>query len=378
MLDGFNRGVLWRLYLLILTLFLQGCAHGDRQPIAEEVLSVSSPSKKTISEFIPEVAVDEKSFVLPKELPSIKILMLLWRGETEVEKILLLTLEQLGYTVERRTIDAKRDLSRLKQELHSFNAYSRDYDYVYASGAVAASLAITCAQEQTPVIFSGVDFPMEISLDSNPLSDRDNVSGIANAAPIEEQLRYIQKIAQFAHLKLSRLAVVVNPDEQNCVDTYNVLKGVCSAEGIELQQFKIKENDDGKNLTDALEKEKFSFDAIFITGDALTDAQAATFSEFTKQSTILTIAERLQVIRQGAACFGVVTDPRSIGTKAAKMIHAHRDLSIDFKHIPLQFGYYAPVFNSLVENLGLSVNGLKQKGFVSVPLPKQDNLHNSL
>ncbi|UPA28451.1 MAG: hypothetical protein LW808_004115 [Verrucomicrobiota bacterium] len=378
MLDGFNRRALWRLYFLILTLFLQGCAHGDRQPVAEEVLSASNPSKKIIGEFIPEVVVDEKSFVRPKESPSIRILMLLWHGETEVEKVLLSTLKQLGYTVERNTIDAKRDLSRLKQELHSFNAYSQDYDYVYASGAVAASLAITCAQEQTPVIFSGVDFPMETSLDFNPLSDQDNVSGIANAAPIEEQLRYIQNIAQLAHLKLSRLAVVVNLKEQNSVDTYRALERICSLEGIELQQFQIEENDNGKNLTDALEKEKFSFDAIFITGDALTDAQAATFSEFTKKSTILTIAERLQTIRQGAACFGVVTDPRSIGTKAAKIIHAHRDLSIDFKHIPLQFGYYAPVFNSLVGNLGLSVNELKQKGFVFVPLAKQDNLHSSL
>lgn len=348
-----------RLLPLIASLLLQGCAHGEE---LSQRTSVSP--KQTIVETVADIVTDEKRPVPEKE--SIKILMLLWRGVTETETAFLEDLKTRGYEVQsvpQNTINAECDLKRLKQKLHSLNAFPHDYDYVYTSGRLATLIAIEWAQGQCPILFSGVNHPEEVGITGEHTSDREKVSGVVSAAPIHIQLDDLQQIARLTHLKLDRLAVIVNPEDQSCINTYYVLEKACTAQGIELKQFGITKNVSGDQLVHAFQQEEILPSIIMVLGEALTAAQAKVFFDYTQRLKLVTITEQADILGQGG-CFGIIVDPRSIGIKLAEILQANRRLNVKMEHIPTQVGQHKLLFNpSAIDNLGLSAEQLKQSGF---------------
>lgn len=345
-----------RLLPLIASLLLQGCAHGE-----ELSQRTSASPKQTIVETVADIVTDEKRPVPEKE--TIKILMLLWRGVTETETAFLEDLKTRGYAITSDIINAERNLKRLKQELHSFNAYPHDYDYVYASGKLATLLAINWAQGQCPILFSGVNHPEEVGITGEHTSDREKVSGVASAAPIRVQLDDLQQIARVTHLKLDRLAVIINPEDQSCIDTYNIFERACTAQGIELKQFGITKNVSGDQLVHAFQQEEILPSIIMVLGEALTAAQAKVFFDYTQRLKLVTITEQADILGQGG-CFGIIVDPRSIGIKLAEILQANRRLNVKMEHIPTRVGQHKLLFNpSAIDNLGLSAEQLKQSGF---------------
>lgn len=348
-----------RLLPLIASLLLQGCAHGE-----ELSQRTSASPKQTIVETVTDVVTDEKRPVPEKE--TIKILMLLWRGVTETETAFLEDLKTRGYEVRldpSDIINAERNLKRLKQELHNLNAYPHDYDYVYASGRLATLIAIEWAQGQCPILFSGVSRSESVNITGEHTSDREKVSGVANVEPIRAQLDGLQQIARVTHLKLDRLAVIVNSDDQSCMDTYNTFEKACTAQGIELKQFGITKNVSGDQLVHAFQQEEILPSIIMVLGEALTAAQAEVFFNYTQRLKLVTITEQADILGQGG-CFGIIVDPRSVGMKLAEILQANRRLNVKMEHIPTQVGQHKLLFNpSAIDNLGVSAEQLKQSGF---------------
>lgn len=352
-----------RLLPLIASLLLQGCAHGE-----ELSQRTSASPKQAIVETVADIVTDEKRSVPEKE--TIKILMLLWRGVTETETAFLEDLKTRGYEVRldpSDTINAERNLKRLKQELHNLNAYPHDYDYVYASGRLATLIAIEWAQGQCPILFSGVSRSESVNITGEHTSDREKVSGVANVEPIRAQLDGLQQIARVTHLKLDRLAVIVNSDDQSCMDTYNIFEKACTAQGIELKRFGIARNASGDQLVHAFQQEEILPSIIMVLGEALTAAQAKVFFEYTRRLKLVTITERADILDQGG-CFGIIVDPRSVGIKLAEILQANRRLNIKMEHIPTQAGSLNLYFNSTVaKEIGLWPKELEDQGLLCVP-----------
>jgi len=73
---------------------------------------------------------------------SLKIAMVLWRGETPAEQGLRDRLEELGYSVEYVVYDADQDREKLAEILREkIGPKIKDFDYVYCFGTNVTKMA---------------------------------------------------------------------------------------------------------------------------------------------------------------------------------------------------------------------------------------------
>ncbi|MDR0740963.1 MAG: hypothetical protein LBF34_04630, partial [Puniceicoccales bacterium] len=86
---------------------------------------------------------------------TIKVLMILWHGETDAERGFLAELKAMGYQVTPTVINVDRNLKRLKQILF-FEINYEDYDYIYTSGTLVALVTNEYVHNKIPVIFNAV------------------------------------------------------------------------------------------------------------------------------------------------------------------------------------------------------------------------------
>lgn len=168
--------------------------------------------------------------------PVFRIMMILWRGETPVERGFRAQLAERGVAADFLVRDLGRDLGRLPAVLAEARRTRPDLVYTWGTGVTLGTVGRWDAADRTPhladlpVVFAMVSAPIRTGIAPPPgAPPRANVTGVSHIAPLPAQIKAIR-----AYLPLDRLGIVYNPAEPNSVANVEDLRALAPDMGFTL------------------------------------------------------------------------------------------------------------------------------------------------
>jgi len=182
-----------------------------------------------------------------------RIAMILWRGDTDVEKGFrdYLKAHQIDASITVLNID--RSMARLPAAIAAAKELKPDLVYTWGTGPSLGVIGeydkVSPATNITdiPVLFTMVTSPTGSRIISQPGKSGRNVTGVSHIAPLEAQIRAMRDYRQ-----VSRLAVLYNPAESNSVLVIKRLQTLLPQENIELIAEAAPLDDKGQPRADPL------------------------------------------------------------------------------------------------------------------------------
>ncbi|MDX9861718.1 MAG: ABC transporter substrate-binding protein [Rhodospirillales bacterium] len=176
-----------------------------------------------------------------------RIMMILWRGETPVERGFREHLAARGVTVEFLVRDLARDIGRLPAVLAEAERLRPDLVYTWGTGITLGTVGRWNAPDRTayitdlPVVFAMVSAPRQTGIEPPPgAPPRPNVTGVSHIAPLPAQINAIR-----AYLPLSRLGIVYNAGEPNSVANVEDLRALAPKMGFSLLEAPVPPDANG-------------------------------------------------------------------------------------------------------------------------------------
>lgn len=176
-----------------------------------------------------------------------RIMMILWRGETRVEKGFRSELAARHVDADIIVRNVARDLDRLPKFLAEARATRPDLVYTWGTGITLGTVGrwndADPARYLTdiPVVFTMVSAPLLTGIEPPAgAPPRPNVTGVSHIAPLSSQISAIK-----AYLPMQRLGIVYNPKEPNSVANVEELRVVTKAMDVELLEAPVPMNADG-------------------------------------------------------------------------------------------------------------------------------------
>lgn len=168
--------------------------------------------------------------------PSFRILMLTFRGETDVERGFRYFFDTAGVKADFLTRDVERDASRVKGILaETLPTFKPDLIYTYGTPNTLAVAGPYDAADGSsfvhdiPVVFALVAAPVPTKIAPSVASSGRNVTGAVHVVPTDVQMRAMQTYKSF-----SKVGVIYSPNESNSVVIVNEMKAFCDSIGAEL------------------------------------------------------------------------------------------------------------------------------------------------
>lgn len=165
-----------------------------------------------------------------------RILMILWRGETGVERGFRRQLSELDVAADYEIRDLDRNLAHLPAVLDEARRTRPDLVYTWGTGITLGTVGRWQEVDPNrhvadlPVVFSMVSAPLETGLQPPPdVPPRRNLTGVSHIAPLRAQINAIR-----AYLPLERLGIVYNPQEENSVANVRSLRDEAAAMAFQL------------------------------------------------------------------------------------------------------------------------------------------------
>ncbi|MCP5158908.1 MAG: ABC transporter substrate-binding protein [Gammaproteobacteria bacterium] len=176
-----------------------------------------------------------------------RILMLLWRGETEVEAGFKSYLEERHLPFDLIMRSAGQDPTRIPALVAEARQLQPDLVYTWGTsltlGVVGPYDQVDPARYLTevPVVFTMVAYPVESRIVPAFTSSGRRVTGTTHTVPVEAQIKAIR-----AYRPMKRLAVLYNPTEPNSVINIGELRRAARDLDFELLAEPVPLNSEGR------------------------------------------------------------------------------------------------------------------------------------
>lgn len=188
-------------------------------------------------------------------------------------------------------------------------AAPRRHDLYYVSGT-AAAVRLLAREEESPVVFTMVQDPVEAGLIASWESSENNATGISNRVPILNQLKTLKQIVPF-----TRLGVVYNPANPDSLQQVRELERLQPFLGFNLQKIPVSTPQQTKELS---LPEAPSLDAVYLTCDPLLERFAHRLLEQIHRAGLPSLAADMSLVTRKGALLGLVPDEYRIGRLAAR------------------------------------------------------------
>ena len=189
----------------------------------------------------------------PRSVKPYRIYMILWRGETRVERGFRHYLRDRNIPVELIVRSVERDRKKIPEFVAEAKRLQPDLVYTWGTsvtrGVVGEYDEVDPQAHITdiPVVFTMVSSPDGARIVPSRASSGRNVTGASHIVPLEIQLEAIQ-----AYRPLTRLAVVYNPTELNSMLNIRELRELSKTMGFELLDMAVPLDEDGEPDPDTL------------------------------------------------------------------------------------------------------------------------------
>ncbi|WP_454917814.1 ABC transporter substrate-binding protein [Xanthobacter sediminis] len=165
-----------------------------------------------------------------------RILMLTFRGETDVERGFRDYFAANEIPVEFLTRDVERDAGRVRPILQeTLPTFKPDLIYTYGTPNTLAVVGPYDAPPDAPfvrdipVVFALVAAPVQVKIAPSLASSGRNVTGAVHVVPTDVQMRAMQSYRPF-----QKVGVIYSPNENNSLAIIEEMRAFCSGIGVEV------------------------------------------------------------------------------------------------------------------------------------------------
>ena len=183
----------------------------------------------------------------PHEAGNRHVVMILWRGPTEVERGFRDYVVRADLPVNVTCLSIDRDTSRLPEMIARANEIGPDLVYTWGTSVTRATVGefdkVDPAKNVTdiPVIFTMVSYPVGSRIVESFEPSGRNVTGATHTVPLDAQIRAMQ-----AYRPMKRLGVIYNPLENNSIVNVRKLKELAEAEDFDVIDLPVPLGPDGQ------------------------------------------------------------------------------------------------------------------------------------
>jgi ABC-type uncharacterized transport system substrate-binding protein len=251
---------------------------------------------------------------------TVRVAMILWRGETEAEKGFRDGLKDLGYSPQYTVMNANQDRAELGRLLREeFKAKLESFDYVYVFGTTATLATKSIVQDRVPMIFNIVADPVGAGIVQSMERSGGNIGGVTNEIPLPTQIRTALTI-----VPIKRLGLFFNPREKNSMLIRDKIQEIAAPLNIEIVDLRSPPAQDmlQENLQ-KLRDRSIVVDAVYLPADSFIVSNSKLVGTELRAAKVKSIAALETYVEHGAL-MGVVPEYRDLGKLAASILHRHQ------------------------------------------------------
>ena len=250
---------------------------------------------------------------------SLKIAMILWRGETQAEQGFKDGLKELGYSVQYSIMNAGQDRKKVGRLLSKLNPKFDEFDYVYTFGTTVSRITQVIVNDRVPQIFNVVTDPVRAGIVQSMESSGGNISGVSSAIPISVQIKSALEV-----IKFNRLGIFFNPREKNSMITRNELYDI--AKNFDFEVIDLRSPPAQNMLQENLQKlidKSIDVDAVYLPSDSFLVSNAKLIGSRLRTAKVKSIGAIKSFIENGAF-MGVIVDYYKLGRTVARIVDRHQ------------------------------------------------------
>jgi putative tryptophan/tyrosine transport system substrate-binding protein len=263
----------------------------------------------------------------------LRIYMMLYRGQSAVEKGFRDYFAVNGIAVDLIVRDVAQDIARVPRLVAEARAMQADLIYTWGTpvtlavagreGAIDPAIHVT----DIPIVFTMVASPLGSGLVRSLASSGRNLTGACHVVPLQQQLS-----AMRAYRRFERIAVIYNPAEPNSVQNVAEWRSLAAAQRLQLLEKPVPLDVRGQPEAAALPRLVAGLAAqatqlLYIGPDSFLAANRKALTQAALAQRLPTFAATEVQLRDGKALFGLVSGYESVGRltahKAAQIL-VHR------------------------------------------------------
>ncbi|MGU3494993.1 ABC transporter substrate-binding protein [Xanthobacteraceae bacterium A53D] len=260
---------------------------------------------------------------------TFKILMLTFRGETEVERGFRDLLETAGLKTEIISRDAKRDAANVPGMIADLDTLKPDLIYTWGTPVtlgVAGPFDSTDPQfvRNIPVVFALVAAPVQARIVPAFAASHRNVTGAVHVVPTDVQMRAMQSFMDF-----STVGILYSTTEQNSLAIVREVQTFCEGVGAKVLARPFNTGANGRPTADGVEQiiqqmRADKADWLYLLPDTFLGTIYDRVTPAALAAGLPTFGAAELAIREGGALVGLVSRYYSVGqlagTKAVEIL----------------------------------------------------------
>lgn len=253
-----------------------------------------------------------------------RIAMVLWRGETEVERGFRAALAEQGVEATIEVHNIERDTSRLPAIVQALRESPPDLVYTWGTSVTLGiagrwdAPAPGAHLSGVPMLFVMVAAPFDTGVaPAPPLPPRPDLTGVSHIAPLEAQINAIR-----SYLPLHKLGIVFNPREANSVSNVEALRRLAERLSFTLLEAPVTAGADGQPSPAAIPElvadlAKQGAQVLYIGPDNFVGNHREVLTAAGIAHGLPAFTATELEIRDGEAMFGLVSRYEQVGRLAA-------------------------------------------------------------
>ena len=256
----------------------------------------------------------------PLQAATLKIAMVLWRGETPAEQGFKDGLKKLGYQAEYTVINAEQNRTLLRSKLEkSLLPHLESFDYVYSFGTTASKMTKILVRDKVPQLFNIVTDPVKAGIVHSMDQPGGNVSGVSQVVPLSAQIQAAMKL--FA---VKKLGIMFNPREKNAMIQREQLKQLAQKVGFSVVDLRSPPALEmlQRNLQSLADK-SIAVDAVYLPFDSFLISNAKLIGAKLREAKVKSIGATKSFITAGVLV-GVVLNYHRLGEAVAGILDRHQ------------------------------------------------------
>ncbi|MFV3130808.1 ABC transporter substrate-binding protein [Niveispirillum sp. KHB5.9] len=251
--------------------------------------------------------------------PAKRVYMVLWRGETEMERGFRDYLEEQGLAVDYTVRNLDQNLAGLPDLVAEIKRERPDLVYSWGTSVtqnLVGTLGSTDPDRHVtdiPTVFIFVTDPVAAGIVEDLDRPGRPLTGTSHMAPLDSQLNAMEAV-----LPLKKLGNIFNAAEANSRLYAEKLAQVAEGHGIQVLNRPIPQNEQGQPMADAIPALLDTMvadgvDCLYIGPDSFLGRNAATFTQAALERGLRTFAATEQPLRGGKALMGLVSSYYNLG-----------------------------------------------------------------
>jgi putative ABC transport system substrate-binding protein len=186
-----------------------------------------------------------------------RILIINWRGETQIEQGFKEGLKELGIEAEFTEFNADQNKEALRKYLEGVD--EEQYDLIHTYGTTG-TLVTAEKIRKTPILAAPIGYPVESGMIKSLENSGNNIIAIQHRIEFSEQINFIMSLGKF-----KKIGSIRNPVESNSVIDNRELATHFQAKNIEFVVVDAQSDDEVNDAVSELIKRKVDF--VFLSSN---------------------------------------------------------------------------------------------------------------